>query len=328
MKKTFRILSIDGGGIKGIYSAALLSKLEDLTQKKVTDCFDLITGTSTGGLIAILLGAGYSPKEIVEFYQQNAKFIFPSENKQNLIDKISGKPKFDNQNLKKILQEYLGDKKLGESCVNLCIPAIDADNEEPIIFKTGHSAKYVRDPGIPMYEIALATSAAPTYLPKYKVEHINRNAVDGGLSANNPSLIGVIEALLLFVGESKEYDNFSLFSIGNIDLNTGCFDSLRNNLFCNFKFIEKLINLFMRIQNKTTSNMVGLLAESTGSIYKRITNNDFAEGQHCKINLDSSDGKVLDLLIRKGFFDAEHNLKDINDKKIFETKYKNVQEVQ
>ena len=90
MKKTFKILSIDGGGIKGIYSIAVLARLEQATGKRIIDCFDLICGTSTGGLIALLLAAGYSATEIVEFYKENASIIFP-KNIVNLFGIVIGK---------------------------------------------------------------------------------------------------------------------------------------------------------------------------------------------------------------------------------------------
>lgn len=319
MSKIFKILSIDGGGIKGIYSAAFLAKLEELSDKKIVDCFDLICGTSTGGLIALFLGAGYSPSEIVDFYKENAKIIFPQK-KYNLFDKLRGIPKFDNEELEQLLKQYFKDKCLKDSVANLCIPAVDADNEEPIVFKTAHSEKYKRDPEISLVAVGLATSAAPTYFPKYNVEKINRNTVDGGLSANNPSLIGVVEAMSLFVGSQKNYEKFSLLSIGNTEKNTGCFDSFETNIFKQFRFIEKLIDLFMKLQNKTTSNMVGLIAEATGSTYKRVANNNFTMMQNKQIQLDSSQEKVLDLLIQKGYFDAEHNFKDIENKKLLDTK--------
>ncbi|MBR1424801.1 patatin-like phospholipase family protein [bacterium] len=316
MKKTFKILSIDGGGIKGIYSIALLSKLEELTDQKIVNSFDLICGTSTGGLIALLLGAGYSPREILEFYKTNANIIFPQSKKANLLKLAMGKAKFSNEPLKKVLKQYLGDKKMQDSIVKLCIPAVDSDNERPTVFKTGHSKEYVRDPHLLMLDVALATSAAPTYFPNYKIESLGRSFVDGGLSANNPSLIGVIEAMNLFVGQNKEFENFSVFSIGNIDINTGCFDKLQHGILLKFKFAQNLISLLMRIQNKTTKNMVGLLAKATNSEYFRIENNDLASNQHEKIKLDSSLEDVLNLLIAKGQSDAEYSLKEIQARKI------------
>lgn len=317
MKRTFRILSIDGGGIKGVYSVALLEKLEEYTGKSIAESFDLVCGTSTGGLIALFLGAGFSPKEIVKFYKDNATTIFPQTKKTKLLNLLRGISKFENKPLKDLLKEFLGDKKMRDSITNLCIPAVDADSEEPAVFKTGHREMYVRDPNLSMIDVALATSAAPTYFPKYNIQDLHRNFIDGGLSANNPSLIGVIEALNLFVGEDKPYDNFSLLSIGNIDHNTGCFDRLQEKGFwVEIQFIKRLIALFLRIQSKTTSNMTRLLAEATGSTYKRIVNSDLTRAQLKKINLDSSDEEILNLLIAKGYSDAEQNLKDILQKKI------------
>jgi len=324
-KKTFKILSIDGGGIKGTYSIAFLSRLEELTKQKIVDSFNLVCGTSTGGLIALLLGAGYSPQEILGFYKNYAKIIFPPNKKMSFFDKLSGKAKFSQDPLKEVLKEYFKDKKMKDSCINLCIPAVDADNEKPTVFKTGHSNTYIRDPNLLMLDVALATSAAPTYFPSHNIESLGRNFVDGGLSANNPALIGVIEAITLFVGRDKEFDNFSVFSIGNLDMNTGCFDKLQDGFFISLKFIKKLITFFMRLQNKTAENMVKLLAKSTDSIYYRIENNNLTPNQQKKIQLDSSSKEILDLLIAKGESDAEHNLQEILSRNILQSILNNVE---
>jgi uncharacterized protein len=74
--KTFRILSLDGGGVRGAYSAAALAEIEEQAKVKIIDYFDLITGTSTGGILAIGLGLGFSAKDLLDFYQQKAKDIF------------------------------------------------------------------------------------------------------------------------------------------------------------------------------------------------------------------------------------------------------------
>lgn len=78
MTDRFQILSLDGGGIKGIFSAAVLAHLEDDLQIRITDHFDLLTGTSTGGIIALALGRGMRPREVVQFYVENGPKIFPS----------------------------------------------------------------------------------------------------------------------------------------------------------------------------------------------------------------------------------------------------------
>lgn len=324
MKKTFKILSIDGGGIKGIYSIAVLARLEQATGKRIIDCFDLICGTSTGGLIALLLAAGYSAAEIVEFYKENASIIFPKSVKRILGITI-GKAKFDRKPLANLLKAYLKDKKIKDSSIDLCIPAVDADSEEPIIFKTGHSSKYTRDPELKMLDVALATSAAPLYFPKYNINEINRNTVDGGLSANNPSLIGVTEFLSV-ISKEQDYDKFSLLSIGNIEYNTGCFSRLKPKILTNFSLIKNIIDLFMKLQNKTLSNITKHLCIAYNADYTRIANNDLSKDQYSKIKIDSTDNNILDLLISKGYKDAEHKEAEIFAKCYFESK-NNIQEV-
>lgn len=318
MTKTFKILSIDGGGIKGIYSAAVLAKLEELSGNKIADCFNLVCGTSTGGLIALLLGAGFSAKEIVQFYSDNAKYIFPPK-QNNPIKQLLGIHKFNNANLKNILVQYLGNKKMKDSIINLCIPSIDADNEKPFVFKTGHDPQFTRDPELYMVDIGLATSAAPTYLPKYSLKTLNRNAVDGGLWANNPALVGVIEALTIFFKLDK-YNNFALLSVGNIEKNTGCFIALGTLKYLNLAFIPKLIDFFMHIQGQGIESMVNILARANQSAYDRICARSFAPEQHKKIKLDTCNKEVLDLLIGKGYSDAEHYWAQNNVQKYMTTK--------
>ena len=325
LKKTFKILSIDGGGIKGIYSIAVLARLEQATGKRIIDCFDLICGTSTGGLIALLLAAGHSATEIVEFYKENASIIFP-KNIVNLFGIVIGKAKFDRKPLASLLKAYLKDKEMKDSYTNLCIPAVDADNEEPMVFKTKHSSRYTRDSEIKMLDVALATSAAPLYFPKYNIEKINRNTVDGGLCANNPSLIGVIEFISVISREQPDYDNFSLLSVGNIEYNTGCFSSLKTPFVYNFSLIKNIIDLFMKLQNKMLNNITKYLCMAYNADYTRIANNDLSKDQYGKIKLDSTDNKVLDLLISKGYKDAEHMEAEIIAKGYFELK-NNIQEV-
>ena len=322
MKKTFKILSIDGGGIKGIYSAALLANFEKLSNQKITDCFDLICGTSTGGLIAILLGAGFSANEIVNFYKNNASKIFPEHNVIiSCLKQVFGIHKHNNKALKEILTGLLQDKQMKDSCINLCIPSIDCDNEKPVVFKTPHDPNYTRDTELKMLDVALATSAAPTFLPKHKLIELERNMIDGGLWANDPALVGVIEAQSVFFKQDS-YENFALLSVGNIDINTGCFTKFGKRNIWNPLFLVELIGFFMHIQSKSVENMVDILKRTTGSTYNRIYAKDFASEQYLKIKLDTCDSDILEKLIGKGYSDAEHYWADDNIKAYMTSKIK------
>lgn len=126
---TFRLLSLDGGGIKGAFAASVLATLEEDTGLSVVDHFDLITGTSTGGIIAIGLGLGLSASEILKFYVEKGGTIFPGT---SLIHRGNGlirqfiKPKHSNEVLLATLMEVFGRRKLGESRCRLAIPTYDA----------------------------------------------------------------------------------------------------------------------------------------------------------------------------------------------------------
>lgn len=186
----FQILALDGGGIKGMFSAAVLAHLEDDLGISVSDHFDLIVGTSTGGIIALGLGSGLSPKEIVEFYVKKGPAIFSgvlSGLKHCMHAKYNPSP------LKDALKDCYGDKRLADSNKRLVIPSYNLGEDDIYIFKTPHHERYNRDYKVPLWKVAMATSAAPTYFPSFKdIDHIR--LVDGGVWANNPVLIGIIEA--------------------------------------------------------------------------------------------------------------------------------------
>ena len=195
--REFRILSIDGGGIRGVFPAALLAELERhyLGGESVAGYFDLITGTSTGGIIAIGLGAGLPAAKILQFYEQDGRAIFPPRGR---LARLWGARRlvthmYDNQKLKEHLQRQLGSRTLRDSSSRLCIPSCDGTHGDIWVYKTPHHPDYRMDGSKGMVEVALATSAAPTYFRP--LEDGGYRLLDGGLWANNPIMIGVVEAL-------------------------------------------------------------------------------------------------------------------------------------
>lgn len=188
-----KILTIDGGGIKGVFPASFLSAIEETTGKKISDYFDLIVGTSTGGIIALGLGMGFSAKELLEFYEQLGPEVFKG-NKLTRLFRSIGISKYNNKSLRKALEEKFANKKLGESKNRLVIPSLNLENGEVHVYKTAHHQRLQRDYKEKVVDIALATSAAPTYFPTYSSAS-GIPLVDGGLWANNPMGLAVVEAI-------------------------------------------------------------------------------------------------------------------------------------
>jgi uncharacterized protein len=190
-RERFQILALDGGGLKGLFSAQVLAHLEEDTGTRIIDHFDLIAGTSTGGIIALALSIGMRPTEIVEFYSEHGPRIFPQAHRARLLRRLRG-PRYRQEPLRKALTEVFGDRLLGDAERMLVIPSYDIDNRCVHLFRTPHSARLTRDLHISMVDVALATSAAPTFLPAAMVQ--STHLIDGGVWANNPTMVAVTEA--------------------------------------------------------------------------------------------------------------------------------------
>lgn len=206
---TRRVLAIDGGGIKGILPAAFLAHIEETTGKRVADHFDLIAGTSTGGIIALGLGLGLSARTIADFYVQQGPEIFaqPSSPKRSVLGTIMFRAakvmrsarqlvtsKYGSEKLRSALEAAFGDAVLGDSKTRLVIPAFDRNRRELHVFKTAHHERFATDWKERAVDVALATAAAPTFFPGHALTS-GISLVDGGTWANNPVGLAVVEAL-------------------------------------------------------------------------------------------------------------------------------------
>jgi uncharacterized protein len=217
--RRFRILSVDGGGIKGLFPATVLAELErrHLDGRSIASCFDLVAGTSTGGILALGLGAGLTATALANLYTLRGAEIFP-EPMESPIGRMRAwwRTKrhyvhyhYEREAMEKLLSDAFDDKLFGDSIVRLCIPAFEGKHSEVFVFKTPHHADYKFDRFETMVKVALATSAAPTYFRP--LEHNGYTLVDGGVWANNPAMLAVIEALICFDIDRSQID---LLSIG------------------------------------------------------------------------------------------------------------------
>ena len=205
--RDFRILSIDGGGIRGIFPAGVLADFEASLGHgcSIADHFDLAAGTSTGGIIALGLGAGKSAREIRDLYMHRGAQIFPPvwDNavgrawkafRDNIVN--LGVYRCNKFALERVLDEFLGERILGKSTLRHVIPSFDGRFSEVFIFKTRHHSDYANDWRRKMQEIALATSAAPTLYRS--LDTGGYRLIDGGIWANNPVMLAVIEAMIAY----------------------------------------------------------------------------------------------------------------------------------
>lgn len=187
-----QVLALDGGGLRGIFTAAALAAWEQDFRTSVADHFDLIVGTSTGGIIAVALGLGITPAELLSIYLDHGDHIFPQAGRarHRLLRRLL-RPRYDTVELRAVLHNCLGDQILGDSKVRLAIPSYDLAADHIHLFRTPHHRDLRRDWRVPALDVALATAAAPMFLPTHRMEA--HRWIDGGVWANNPTLVGVAE---------------------------------------------------------------------------------------------------------------------------------------
>ena len=222
--KKFKILSIDGGGIRGVYPARFLTKLEASLGSPIAEHFDLICGTSTGGILALALAFKIPAIEIENLYTDNRKFIFPSLYHRWRFG--LRRSKYSNKKLEDIISNIFKkannneEPRIANLSTRVCITGYDLVKAKPKVFKTPHKESYFTDLHIPAYQVAMATAAAPIYFNPYsnhyEVSNTNQREdflmrVDGGIFANNPALIGLTEAHCAL---EIPYKDIELYSIG------------------------------------------------------------------------------------------------------------------
>ena len=221
MADLVKVLSIDGGGIRGILPAMVLSELEERTGRQVSTLFDLVAGTSTGGILALALTKpsesgtpAYSAADLVKLYEDQGPRIF-SRSVWHEIRSVGSllADKYPAAGIEEVLDKYFGDTRLKDALTSVMVTSYDLEARRPMFFKSWLAK---RDPAsdFPMKAVARATSAAPTYFPPAKVDTAGPAGyyalIDGGVFANNPAVCAYAEARILNRGRN----DFLLLSLG------------------------------------------------------------------------------------------------------------------
>ena len=197
-----RILCIDGGGILGTFPAAFLSGIESNLPKPIGEYFDLIAGTSTGGIIAIGLAMGLRAQKLLDLYEDRGPAIFgqASGKVRNYFGKKLADArrvfthKYTSEALEHELEAVLGRKRIGDASTRLLIPAWNPLARSVYIYKTAHHPRLRNDYKCSAVDAAMATAAAPTYFPQHTTRE-SLGLTDGGTWANNPTALAVVEAI-------------------------------------------------------------------------------------------------------------------------------------
>ena len=298
--KPLKVLCIDGGGIKGLYSAQVLAKFEEVFNTTIAEQFDLICGTSTGGIIALAASAGISMKDVVAFYEKSGPRIFAQQWKPFvspllIVRQASLWSKYSNANLKKELTNVFGSKQLKESKTLLCIPAYNVTGGKPRVFKKDYGTQYNRDDCVKYVDVALATSAAPTYFPSHKIDDLVY--ADGGLWANNPIMVAFEEYINNFYADNR-FNGLSILSISSCEYPYGEMSRLNRGFLC---WKDTLFDDYSQAQSISSQRLLKIIIDKLklNVKFERIVNDKLSGDQAKKIKLDKASTSALSLL--KGF---------------------------
>jgi patatin-like phospholipase/acyl hydrolase len=220
-----KVLSIDGGGIRGIIPALILAELEARTHRPVPQLFDLIAGTSTGGILALGLSVPgdsnrplYSARDLAQLYERDGSKIFDRSIFYRLQTGLGlAGPKYPAKDIEAVLGHYFGDVRLRDALTRVLVTAYEIEQRR-VIFFSSEDAKRDSNWDFPMKAVARATSAAPTYFPPERIACGGPTGylalVDGGVFANNPAMCAYVEARKV----RPEADDVLLVSLGTGEL--------------------------------------------------------------------------------------------------------------
>lgn len=201
-----KVLCIDGGGIRGVFAVAILQQIEEEMGKPIGEAFDVIAGTSTGAIIAASVALQIKMSDVLEEYKLFGKKIFMRQAKIGLFRTV-----YSDRYLRRFFQKAFGQLTLADIHKPLLIPAVDLTHGNPYVHRTNFgTAVEETDLSVKLWDAVLSSCSAPVYFPPNKIE--NRFlSIDGGLWANNPSLVCITEVMHHF---HEKMDDIQILSIG------------------------------------------------------------------------------------------------------------------
>ncbi len=316
-----RVLSIDGGGIRGIIPALILAEIEKKTSKPISQLFDLIAGTSTGGILALGLTKpgsedgkpAYSAAQMIDLYDKEGGKIFSSSvfHKLNSLGNVRDE-KYPSSGIEGVLDQYFGQSRLKDTLTDVLITSYEIERRIAWFFKSS-KAKLDPENDFLIKDVARSTSAAPTYFEANRID-VSTEAqyyalIDGGVYANNPAMCAYVEAKNKF----KDADEVMVVSLG-----TGArtqripYDKAKD--WGLVQWVQPLLGVvFDGVDNTVDYQLKTLLSESN-NYYRFQTRLDESNEQMDDVRPDNMRG--LKLLAEKLIDDQASTLNELCNKLI------------
>jgi uncharacterized protein len=293
---TFQILSLSGGGFLGLYSIAVLAEIEERSGRPLGACFDLFAGTSIGGIVALGLAAGRSASDIRDAFVAHGPEIFPGRPPSTRLGwgrrfaRNVLAPLYGQAALRGTVERIVGAETRMSDLVRPCVvPSVNLTKGGPKVFKTGHHGRFVLDWRLKVADVALATSAAPTYFPAHRIG--DELFADGGMFANSPDMIAMHEAEM-FLGVPRE--RIRVLSVGTTSTDFAMSGALDPNMgVMGWMKRQRLTDVMIGSQQALTDDMMRHVLDDR---YMRIDRRQ-ADEQRAELALDSATPEAIaDLL--------------------------------
>jgi predicted acylesterase/phospholipase RssA len=284
----FQILCLTGGGFLGLYTAIVLAALESEAKRPLAHSFDLICGTSIGGILALGLAYEVPAATIVAEFEKRGEEIFPRGRARLLRRAFSAA--YSPIPLRSVVQSLLGDNRLlGEAIHPVLVPAVSLTKGSAQVFKTPHHPRFQMDWKLNPVDVAMATSAAPTIFPLARIG--DNLYADGGLFANAPDLMAVHEARTFF--EGVDVSDIHILSVGTTSQNFTFGHAGGTNLgIMGWARQFRLLRVIMSSQQKLVDDMI---RHMLGDRYFRV---DAAQSpqQSAELGLDKASRDAIQTL--------------------------------
>jgi len=289
----FNILSLSGGGFLGLYTVSVLAELEKASGRPIATSFDLMAGTSVGGILALGLAAEIPAIDIQNAFERNGTAIFSNRPAPTTwlgtvrdLTRFAIRPKYSSEALRATVSDLVGaNTRIGDLKHAVLVPTVNLTKGKPQVFKTPHHANFRTDLHQKVVDVALATAAAPTYFPIAEIG--DSLFADGGLYANSPDMLAVHEAEHFF---GRAISDVHLLSVGTTTSqfsfahahgrNLGAFGWWRD---------QRLVNVIIASQQHSVNFMMG---HRLGSRYLQIDADQSKEQErHLALDVATDDAQ-------------------------------------